>query len=200
MEAVPAASRRCPAAATSTTCRCPRSSPSRRASTCRATPRCRDGCAPSASRSTASNPERPASQLEMVKLVLPPDSGKAGAGARHAAPRPPRRSSPSWPSWGCCDERPGLRRGAGRRARPAGGQLRAARSAMRSLVISISGDYAPAAWGQTLADQVVARAPSGCGRRRHRARQRGAGPRRRDPRPADVGQHASRSRPARRRR
>ena len=42
----------------------------------RATRRCRGGCGPSASRSSASTPARPASRLEMVRLVLPPGSGK----------------------------------------------------------------------------------------------------------------------------
>ena len=46
------ASRRRAAGATSTSCRCPRSSPFSRGSTCRATRRCRGGCAPGASRST----------------------------------------------------------------------------------------------------------------------------------------------------
>ncbi len=73
-----AASRRSRAAATSTSCRCPRSSRSRRASTCRATRRSRAGCGPSASRSTSSTPVRrpDPDELEMVRLVLPPGSGK----------------------------------------------------------------------------------------------------------------------------
>ena len=77
-----AASRRSPAGATSTSCRCRPSSPSRRGSTCRATRRSPAGCAPSASRSRPRPPARPEPKLEMVRLALPPGVGQAGRGAR----------------------------------------------------------------------------------------------------------------------
>ena len=130
-------------------------------------------------------------RLEMVRLVLPPDSGKQvqvlGNGAE-AAPavvtRPPA-------SWGCSEACPA----SSSRIRPTSSSqqalafARSDRGRVRSCRDrSISGDYAPAAWAPDARRSIAARAPRACRRARHRARQRGAGARRRDARPADGGQ------------
>ena len=84
-----------PAGATSTSCRCPPSSPCSRGSTCRATRRCPGRCARRRSRSTHERRRGPAARLEKLRLVVPQGAGQAGRGARRGPARPPRASSRS---------------------------------------------------------------------------------------------------------
>ena len=72
----PAASRSGRRARRVPACRCPPWSRCSRASTCRATRRCRPSCAPGRSRSTTSTPERPEARLKKLRLVVPPGQGK----------------------------------------------------------------------------------------------------------------------------
>ncbi len=135
-----------------------------------------------------SSPERPASQLEMTRLVLPPDSGKQvqvlGTGAE-AAPavvsRPERPGGALMsvlvfvedPADELAQQAVGFARGDRRRRRR---HLDQRRLRARRL-----GPDARRPDRRALA----ARRRRG----RNRARQRGAGPRRSDPRPAALGQH-----------
>ena len=79
----------------STTCRCPRWSPSRRASTCPGTRRCPGGCGPSAPRSSSPHPQWHAEGLRKERLRVPGGRDQAGRDPRH---RRRRRARPGRPA------------------------------------------------------------------------------------------------------
>ena len=119
--------RRLPAAAAG------RGDGARRASTCRATRRCRDGCGPRRSRSRRASPTRSRAGSRSCSWCCR-RAGQAGRDPRRGPGGRARRGRGAAPERGCSDDRPGpgrARRRRGRRGLAAGARAGSRRSASR---------------------------------------------------------------------
>ena len=117
-------------------------------------------------------------RLEMVRLELPPGSGKQVAGAGQRPRRGARRRRGARGSWGWCCAVLVFIEDADRRDLPAGARAGAALGPDVAAIVIAGDGYAPAAWApDARGARSRARARRG-GRAGHRPRERGAGPRR----------------------